>query len=203
MIVYVESNFVLEYALFQDQYDSCSEMISLAEAGQVRLVVPAFCIAETFEALYRRKSERTRLNAALKEQLALLARTRQYHDSAVAYLADVENLFLDSAESEADRLHEAFTRILSVGEVIPLALGVLSAAIGLRSRLSLEPPDSVVLASVLQHLAVAAPEPRCFLNRDAKGFRAREIREMLSEFGCTLFLSFDGGRDFILSRLRS
>ena len=46
MIVYVESNFVLELAFLQEQHESCNTIITLAESSQVELVIPAFSIVE-------------------------------------------------------------------------------------------------------------------------------------------------------------
>ena len=37
MIVYVESNFVLELAFLQEEHDSCDAIIGLAETGRVEL----------------------------------------------------------------------------------------------------------------------------------------------------------------------
>jgi hypothetical protein len=41
MNVYVESNFVLEEALEQEQCESCKELIRMASIGAIRLVIPA------------------------------------------------------------------------------------------------------------------------------------------------------------------
>ena len=46
MTVYVESNFVLEQALQQEQSESCDSLVRLAEAGDISLVIPAFSLAE-------------------------------------------------------------------------------------------------------------------------------------------------------------
>jgi hypothetical protein len=46
MNVYVESNFVLEHALEQEDCDSCAEIIRLAAAGELTLIIPAFSLAE-------------------------------------------------------------------------------------------------------------------------------------------------------------
>ena len=61
MNVYVESNFVLELALAQEQFESCEKILSLCEAGRIRLVVPAFSLAEPNETLARRKKQRKRM----------------------------------------------------------------------------------------------------------------------------------------------
>ena len=57
MNVYVESNFVLEQALEQEQCESCKELIGIASSGSIRLVVPAFSLAEPHIALMRRGNE--------------------------------------------------------------------------------------------------------------------------------------------------
>jgi hypothetical protein len=41
MNVYVESNFVLEHALEQEQSESCQRLVSLATEGSIHLVIPA------------------------------------------------------------------------------------------------------------------------------------------------------------------
>jgi hypothetical protein len=51
MNVYVESNFVLEYALEQDECEACGEIVRLAANGKLTLVVPAFSLAEPHQAI--------------------------------------------------------------------------------------------------------------------------------------------------------
>ena len=49
MIVYVESNFVLELAFLQEEYESCLELLHLAESQAMHLVLPAFSVGEPYE----------------------------------------------------------------------------------------------------------------------------------------------------------
>jgi len=58
MNVYVESNFVLEHALEQEQCESCEELIRLASAGSIRLLVPAFSLAELCARGHGRRGQR-------------------------------------------------------------------------------------------------------------------------------------------------
>jgi hypothetical protein len=80
MNVYVESNFVLEQALEQEQCESCQELIGIASAGSIRLVVPAFSLAEPHIALMRRGNERSRLSAELQKHLSELGRSKTYRE---------------------------------------------------------------------------------------------------------------------------
>ena len=57
MRVYVESNFVLELVLEQEQHLACREIVRLAEAGIIELVVPAFGLLEPYMTLHRRHRE--------------------------------------------------------------------------------------------------------------------------------------------------
>jgi len=44
--VYVESNFVLERALEQEQSETCEELIRIAAAGSIHLAISAFSLVE-------------------------------------------------------------------------------------------------------------------------------------------------------------
>jgi hypothetical protein len=53
MDVYVESNFVLEVALLQEQHESCEKIIELSEAAKAHLIVPAYSLVEPYETIAR------------------------------------------------------------------------------------------------------------------------------------------------------
>ena len=81
MNVYVESNFVLEHALEQEQCESCEELIRLASAGSIRLLVPAFSLAEPHIALARKGKARSRLIEELENCLSELGRSRPFREA--------------------------------------------------------------------------------------------------------------------------
>lgn len=58
MIIYVESNFVLELAFLQEQFESCEKILSICEKELGTLIVPAFSLAEPLEKLHRQKNFR-------------------------------------------------------------------------------------------------------------------------------------------------
>ena len=72
MNIYVESNFVLELALLQEQNASCEKILRLSEAGRSRLVIPAYSIAEPYETLKRRHGQRKQMKTELDAQLKQL-----------------------------------------------------------------------------------------------------------------------------------
>lgn len=106
MNVYVESNFVLEQALEQEQCESCEEIIRIATAGSIHLVVPAFSLAEPHITLMRKGNERSRLSAELQKQLSELGRSKPYRE-APGIFSGLTALLINSAEGERDGLQGA------------------------------------------------------------------------------------------------
>jgi hypothetical protein len=97
MNVYVESNFVLEQALEQEQSDSCQRLIDLAAAGSIHLVIPAFSLAEPHITIMHKASERRRLSTELQRQLSELGRSKPYRE-AFSNFNEIAALLIRSAE---------------------------------------------------------------------------------------------------------
>ena len=53
MRVYVESNFVLELVLEQEQHQACEEILTLAASRTIELALPAFALIEPYESMVR------------------------------------------------------------------------------------------------------------------------------------------------------
>jgi len=68
MIVYVETNFVLELALLQEQHESCEAIVQLCQAGAIRLVLPAYSLIEPYETIVRYLKNRTRVASDLASE---------------------------------------------------------------------------------------------------------------------------------------
>jgi predicted nucleic acid-binding protein len=201
MNVYVESNFVLEQALEQEQCESCKELIGIASAGSIRLVVPAFSLAEPHIALMRRGNERSRLSAELQKHLSELGRSKTYREVSGNF-SELAALLIASAERERAGLQSATDGMLKAAEIIPLDSDVFHQAGGIQVAFDMSVQDSIVLASIVSHLAATKPVESCFLNRNTKDFDDPNVREMLDEFGCKFFGRFDDGLHYIQARLR-
>ena len=198
MIVFIESNFVLELALLQEEHRSCDSILSLAESLTIDLAIPAFSLFEPYEVWRRRKGERAELHGRLNREMGQLARTEPYAKT-VEDLADPALILLRSGNEDKRRLDLTLGRILDCAEVIPLQGETLRDAIQFQGSLDLSPQDSVVYASVMAHLSVASPGPKCFLNRDRKDFSIPDIREGLGRYDCQLIARFAGGLSYINS----
>ena len=200
MNVYVESNFVLEQALEQEQTESCDELIRIAGAGSVHLFIPAFSLAEPHVALMHKGNERSRLVPELRKHLSELSRSKPYR-SASSTLTELTSLLISSGESERARLDGALDGILSAAEVIPLDSDVFHQARGIQLSFDMSFQDSIVLASVIRHLAETNPAESCFLNRNTKDFDDPYIRDILDGLRCKFFGRFDHALSYIEARL--
>lgn len=200
MNVYVESNFVLELALLQEQHTACEEILGMCAAREISLVLPAYSLMEPYGTVMRRQGDRKRVKASVDGELRQLARTIAYSER----LQDLEratSLLLDSAEEDMDRLESVRSRLLECAEIVPLDQAILARAPGHQARHSLSAPDAVVYASVLSHLERSSVPASCFLNRDA-GFSGSAIAEDLRARSCKFLRGFDQGLQFLRGTLK-
>jgi predicted nucleic acid-binding protein len=202
MDVYVESNFVLELSLLQEQHESCEKIIELCEDGQARLVIPAYSLVEPHETIIRYAKNRSRLSNELATEVRQLSRSKPYQEEADT-LQKVTGFLIRSQEEEKTRLSDTIERLLRISEVIPLDSQILVAARQHQLDHGFSPQDSIVYTSVLSHLSVSAEAEKCFLNRNSKDFDDPDIVEILDGYGCKMLFSFDHGYSYITSRLSS
>lgn len=199
MNVYVESNFVLEHALQQEECESCADIIRLATSGRVKLVIPAFSLAEPHHALLTKAKARSRLAEDLRGQLGELGRSRGYREIPINYGALVPAL-IASIEIERENLRRAVTELIKISEVIPLDARVLQAAAEIEMTYRLSGQDAIVLASVLIHLESPGSTESCFLNRNSKDFDDPGIREKLEARQCKFFPKFAPALGYVVAR---
>jgi hypothetical protein len=132
--VYVESNFVLELALLQEQHASCEEILGLCESGSAHLIVPAYSLMEPYETLLRRQAYRRQLKGDLDTQFRQIARTALYRDR-LPELASAMSLLVDSAGDDISRLDRVRSRLFACAEIAPLEGEALSQPLDRARRL--------------------------------------------------------------------
>jgi predicted nucleic acid-binding protein len=201
MTVYVESNFVLERALQQEQSESCDAIVDLAAAGDILLVIPAFSLAEPHQTLRQKENARNKLLNDLRPQLSELGRSKPYRGIPEDF-SPLATILTRSADREREGLQLAIAGLLRTAEVIPLDGAVVASAGELQTDLRMSGQDAIVLASVLRHLEQTTPKESCFLNRDGGDFDDPDVRERLERFGCKFFARFDHGHQSVLANLR-
>lgn len=200
MNIYVESNFVLELALLQEQHVSCEDILRLCEVGKAQLIIPAYSLVEPYETLMRRHRQRKRMKAELDDELRQLARTTTYAHRLDGF-QNLTALLIDSADEEAKRLEETRSHLLKTAEIIPLTRTILEAAPRYQVDHDLSPQDALVYAAVLSHLKQSSVPQSCFLNKNSKDFDDPDLVEELNTYNCRLLPRFDIGYQFILSRI--
>jgi len=201
MNIYVESNFVLEHALEQEQSESCQRLIDLASVGSVRLIIPAFSLAEPYIALMHKASERAKVSRDLERQLSELRRSKPYRQSFLSF-NEILGVLRRRALSEGASLQRALDTLLQTAEVIPLHADMFRRAEEIPVAVRMSMQDSIVLASVVWRLADTRPAESCFLNRNTEDFDGPTIRDILNELGCKLFTRFDHAVQYIEAHLR-
>lgn len=198
MNVYVESNFVLELALLQEQHESCRQIVDLASEGYIHLVIPAYSLVEPYETLIRFSKKRQTITDEVNAELRQLGRSAPYEEQTAA-LQDLTVLFIRSQEEERNRLRNTLEYLLAVAQLIPLTTTVINNS--LQQQQDFSPQDAVVYSSVLEHLTNADGDDHVFLNRNRKDFDDPDVEDRLGEMGCKILFQFDAGIGYIRHRL--
>jgi predicted nucleic acid-binding protein len=202
MTVYVESNFVLEQSLQQEECDSCAEIMHLASRGRIALAVPAFSLAEPHVAIAGKEKARTRLSNDLRTQVSELARSKP-HRAVPATFEALVAVLVASAQFEREGLRATTSELLRTADVIALDAAILRSAADMQVEYGMSGQDAIVLASVLAHLDLHRPPESCFLNRNSKDFDDPDVRERLETRGCKFFAKFDDGLRYVVARIET
>lgn len=167
----------------------------------IHLVIPAFSLAEPHIALMRKQNKRRALSSELQKHLSELGRSRSYREVSGNF-NELVGLLNKSADRERAGLQHAMDAMLKTAEVIPLDSDMFHVASDFQGLFDVSVQDSIVLASVVKHLAETKPPESCFLNRNTKDFDDPDLREMLDDLGCRFFGRFDHALQYIAARLR-
>ncbi|MBB4638003.1 PIN domain-containing protein [Longimicrobium terrae] len=191
MIVYAESNFLLELAYLQEEHEFCEQLVGLAAQGRVQLRLPAFSVIESKMTLSRRTSERKQFSHALTRQIRELSRSKP-HSTLPAQSSGLVAALLGNGEDEQKRLESTLGRVTAPGTVIPVTSLVLQRARAVEARFRLSSQDAIVYASVILD-AEQVQGVKCFVNRNSRDFADAEIEADLARAGCKLLVSFRDG----------
>lgn len=195
MIVYVESNYVLQLALKQEYVSSAEAILELAEEGKIDLVMPAFALSEPFSTLTYRAQERILLYNSLMKQLAQLQRS-QSQQQVVSTLQPLLDGWLRS--NDVQELQAIAQRFLKVGKLIETTGEIFEQALGYQDQYDLSPQDSIIYAAVISDLRQRTNiEAKCFLSTNWKDFDYLGIRAELKTYNCVYISRFDNGVEFI------
>ena len=74
--VYVETNFILELAFLQEEHENCEKILDICRSRAQLLVIPAFCLAESYEKVARQVEKRRVVASGPLEELRQLSRSK-------------------------------------------------------------------------------------------------------------------------------
>lgn len=199
MIVYVETNFVLELAYLRPTSDSCQRLLALARDGKIRIVVPTFALIEARIAWQRNVKRRNRLHSEVRAELGELSRSSPLNDIALQSQAFVTAL-VDTADQDRSRLELAAEALLTHTTVLPTEPTIVSQAYEAEPLLGLSPQDAVIYVTVLDH-AARNEGPKLFVTQNANDFRVPEIEGELARYGCKLLVTFDAAEAYVRKQI--
>lgn len=197
MIVYIESNFVLELAREQEQVSSAKAIIDLAESGKIQLLFPGFALSEPFSTVIRQGNERNGLYDLLKKTLEELKRSEPYKQIALD-LEPVIGTLKETYVRDLDLLHTACDSLLSIGKSIETDISSFRQAVIYQGELGLKPQDSIIYSAIISDMRLRPhEEAKCFLSRDTKAFNNPRLKAELKLYNCRYMGSFKDGLSFI------
>lgn len=199
MKVYVETNFLIELTLAQEERQSCEKILSICKNGSAKLLLPAYSFPEAYNRLARRRPERMQLSNQLGNHLAELRRSSAFDQPGE--FAAVQNYLTTISDREQDQFHYWSDRLLGAAEIIPLSREIFNAAGAWQRSGSLELPDSLIFASILAHLKNSNGERACFVSRDDAFTSDPDVRSELRELNCEVKARFDAAVSYIRSRI--
>lgn len=203
MVVYVESNFLLELALLQESHESCQEILNLAKAQQIRLVLPSFCLGEPYEAFHRRDKRRREVSDKLSVEIREMSRSLPYrslNDETQGFVGSI----VQSIEDEQNRLNDLFRNELDSIELVQMDADLIKLSLDCQSSVGLSSQDAIVFASVIKHLEqLPKDDLKCFITKNSKDFRDPDIEDQLAASSCKLLFNFDAGLGYMKSKISS
>jgi predicted nucleic acid-binding protein len=200
VIALAESNFVLELALQQEEFDHAQRILQLAEEARIQLVIPACSLQEPYQTLLRRRSERKELSRKLQAELKLVARSKSYEELSRTSEQVAQTLDA-STTTEADALESTIERLVKICKVPELSKQVIKLAQGVQIAYGLDPHDALVFASIDLALRELGDEPKVFANKNSKDFATPLIEDYLAKYQCRLITSFGLARGVIEGEL--
>jgi predicted nucleic acid-binding protein len=170
LTLYVESNFVLEIVLGQEESQPAERLLALAESGDIQIALPTFALSEPFSTVTGRRRDRGRLVGQINHQIGQLARSSPHHQD-VAALQTIPGIVARVDAREADRLTQTVERVLGIARRIDTNLAVFREALDFQDRFDLEAQDAIILAAVVADLRTRAQAgPHYFANKNRQDF---------------------------------
>jgi len=190
LILYVETNFLLEFALEQESVGDAERLLVSAERHSITLAFPACSINEAIFEVEHRATVRRRLVRAVSDEVRILSRSAA-SASPVSDLSAAIQTLSEVNEAEQSRLDATLLRLLSAATCISLDADIALRARETRIRFGVEDPDALILSSILSDLERRPRDERkWFASRDRGDFSSPAIRDELRRHNCGFVHAF-------------
>jgi predicted nucleic acid-binding protein len=204
--VIVETNFLLELALQQSDYENCETILRLAEEGRITLLLPIFALAEAYQSLGEKERRRTAFSEELKREMVQVRRSSAFRkDSNLEALTDgnkIGELLQVSTAAHRGLLEATLDRVLAVADIIPFDAEVFRRSRGCTLKYSFRKPgDAAICASVLHYLETSPRDMVLFVEKDREDFANPDLEADLDQRGCFIEFNVGGGISRIMSAL--
>lgn len=204
VIVYAETNFVVELALGQEQCDSCRQIVEWAKELRIVLRIPVYALHEAQTALRRKVKDDAGLPLvkSIEQQIREFRRMRPFSQRVEALEAALTALS-DVNERKIALLEAVIDDLASTVRYIPLIHDAIDLVRVFRGMKVLAGEgDLLIFASVMSELIERQRSgdnaPSLFLTRNTRDF-TDHARDLLAQYSCDLFTSYDAA----VGRLRS
>jgi len=188
MIVFVESNFILELVYRQEQSGSAAQILGFAKDRKIKLVLPSFSLVESLETIRRRTLETEKTLAELEKFRQRSGRTKERR--RLAGLIGTVTGSVRTVDQAANRNYPVVLRkLVKYATRIELSEQIIMNSFKLEADARLKRPDAIILASIIADLTKRrGHELKLFVSRDNKDFGRPEVGKELKQSNC-LFLS--------------
>jgi hypothetical protein len=194
VIIYAETNFLLNLGLRQEEHLAAAEIVGLAKAGTVKLAIPAFSVFEAINKAHALKNRRRALSSDLGEELKQLKRSTPKPPIIGAFDTVIGQLTLSSGEILTE-FQMTMIDVLKWARLIAFDAKTMDVAVGCQKTLGLSVQDSFVYATIIVDLSeLEDEEARCFLSQDRAFIDA--VREQLDGVDCKSFYNYRAALDF-------
>lgn len=212
MIVYVETNFILELAFEQEQHRAAIGILKLAESNRIEVALPGFSISESLSKVARQRIEREGFYNSLQKLKDELRRSALYQQRVID-LDPLLALLQEAIRTETDRLLSVLERVLKIGRLLELDISSFSQALTYKDQLTTSTEDSIIYGAIIADLRRRADdEAKLFLSRDEKAFGKggdakksvyyQRIKKELGLYKCAFINNFEHGLSSVEAELR-
>lgn len=201
-IVYVETNFLLEIALRQEQAYAARRILELAMTGKIHLHVPSFSISEAVNTITNRiakiKDTEREITQKRKKILRRLKRSRtKVHRQESKRLAESVLDVARVTETELNNLKAVLRTMLRCSTTIELTRALVVASTRAERKYGLAFSDALVFASVQHDARNRRNVPKYFITRDKKDLGQPDVKNALRRRGVKVVPSFDDGLEAV------